>query len=87
MASNRKYEGSLFSSTFKNEEKKVPLFFGVLASGRRYGHLVIFFVFRRQHCLNLEHLSWLLQKQNDTSCNFPDILIFICFRKNYDIVN
>ena len=42
MASNRKSEGTLFSSTFKNEEKKVPLFFGFLASRRRYGHFVIF---------------------------------------------
>merc|ERR1711888_143428 len=41
-ASNPKNKGSLLSSTFKVEEKKVPLFFGFGTSGLRYGHFVIF---------------------------------------------
>ena len=39
-ASNPKNKGTFFSSTFKVEENKVPLFFGLEAPGLRYGHFV-----------------------------------------------
>ena len=39
---NLKNKGTSISSTFKVEEKKVPLFFGFGASGLRYSHFVIF---------------------------------------------
>merc|ERR1712030_260927 len=42
MGSNPNNKGTLLSSTFKVEEKKVPLFFGFGTSGLRYGHFVIF---------------------------------------------
>merc|ERR1711984_20703 len=42
MGPNPKNKGTLLSSTFKVEEKKVPLFFGFGTSGLRYGHFVIF---------------------------------------------
>ena len=35
---NLKNKGTLFSSTLKVKEKKVPLFFRLGASGLRYGH-------------------------------------------------
>ena len=41
-STNTKNKGTFFSSTLKVEEKKVPLVFGFLASGLRYGHFVIF---------------------------------------------
>ena len=41
-ASNPKNKGTFFSSTFKVEEKKVPLFFGFGTSGLRYGSFLIF---------------------------------------------
>ena len=44
MASKKKSEGTFFSSTFKVEEKKVPLFFRFVVSGMRYRHFLIFWV-------------------------------------------
>ena len=44
MKSNPKNKGTLFSSTFKVEEKNVPLLFGFLASGMRYSHFVILII-------------------------------------------
>ena len=41
-ATNQKNKVTFFSSTFKSEEKKVPLVLGFLASGQRYGHFLIF---------------------------------------------
>ena len=43
-ASNLKNKGTLFSSTLKVEEKKVPLFFGFMAYGLRYRHFVILMI-------------------------------------------
>ena len=43
-ARNTKSKGTFFSSTFKVEEKKVPLFFGFGSSGLRYSHFVIFMI-------------------------------------------
>ena len=43
-ATNAKNKSTFFSSTFKVEEKKVPLFFGLEAPGLRYDNFVIFAV-------------------------------------------
>ena len=46
-------KGTFFSSTFKVEEKKVPLFFELVASGLRYGRFLIFFFGIFRHFLKL----------------------------------
>ena len=43
----------VLSSTFKVEEKKVPLFFELVASGLRYGRFLIFFFGIFRHFLKL----------------------------------
>ena len=40
-ATNPKNKGTFFSPTFKVEGKKVPLFFGFVASGLNYSHVII----------------------------------------------
>ena len=52
-ATNAKNKGTFFSSTFKVEEKKVPLFFELVASGLRYGRFLIFFFGIFRHFLKL----------------------------------
>ena len=47
-ASNPKNKGTFFSSKFKVEEKKVPLFFGLEAPGLRYGLFLIFMITKTQ---------------------------------------
>ena len=42
LAFNQKSKGTLFSSTLKVEEKKVPLVFGFEAKWPRYGHFLGF---------------------------------------------
>ena len=57
-ALNRKNKGTLFSSTFKVEDKKVPLFFRLGAYELRYGHFLIFLVLLQVEAM-IKMTKWL----------------------------
>ena len=59
LASNKKTKVTLFSSTLKVEENKVPLVFHLEAHRPRYGHFVIFSIFPLSVVLPYNHPTML----------------------------
>ena len=82
-ASRWKSEGTFFYPTFNVEKNKITLFFGLVASGLRYGHFLIFLIWLQVNAQCLERAK---KRQKNIFLNSWDNYINFTYPRLWDFL-